>query len=89
MTIPAIFFGGAGGECISLEDKIIETLLKHVMLNLLVALHVLLAAKSFSANIAVVQGRCVAPLRDFSSYFDFGILEDKKSYLVNEKVVRF
>jgi hypothetical protein len=28
----------------------------------LVALHVLLAAKSFSANIAVVQGRCVAPL---------------------------
>ena len=88
MTIPAIFFGGAGGECISLEDKIIETLLKHVMLNLLVALHVLLAAKSFSANIAVVQGRCVAPLRDFS-YLDFVILEDKKSYLMNEKVVRF
>ena len=58
------------------------------MFNLLVALHVLLAAKSLSANIAVVQGRCVAPLRDFS-YFDFGILEDKKSYLVNEKVVRF
>ena len=58
------------------------------MLNLLVALHVLLAAKSFSANIAVVQGRCVAPLRDFS-YLNFEILEDKKSYLMNEKVVRF
>jgi len=28
----------------------------------LVALHVLLAAESFSTNIAVVKGRCVAPL---------------------------
>ena len=69
MTIPAIFFGGAGGECISLEDKIIETLLKHVMLNLLVALHVLLAAKSFSTNVAVVKGRRVAPLEEKSGYF--------------------
>ena len=55
MTIPAIFFGGAGGECISLEDKIIETLLKHVMLNLLVALHVLLAAETFSTDVAMVE----------------------------------
>ena len=39
------------------------------MFNLLVALHVLLAAKSLSTNIAVVKGGCVASLGENCGYF--------------------
>ena len=57
------------------------------MFNSLVALHVLLAPKSFSTNIAVVKGRRVAPLRGNGGYFQ--ILHWIINYLMNEKVVRF
>ena len=70
--MPAIFLGGAGGECISLKCK--DSWLQAQdwifdMFNLLVALHVLLAAKSLSTNIAVVKGGCVAPLWENCGYF--------------------
>ena len=39
------------------------------MFSLLVALHVLLAAKSLSTNIAVVKGGCVASLGENCGYF--------------------
>ena len=67
--MPAIFFGGAGGECISLQrisilkensfrrkKEIFEAL------DLLVALHVLLAAETFSTDVAMVEGGGVASL---------------------------
>ena len=70
--MPAIFLGGAGGECISLKCK--DSWLQAQdwifdMFSLLVALHVLLAAKSLSTNIAVVKGGCVAPLWENCGYF--------------------
>ena len=70
--MPAIFLGGAGGECISLKCK--DSWLQAQdwifdMFNLLVALHVLLAAKSLSTNIAVVKGGCVASLGENCGYF--------------------
>ena len=51
----------------NLDYKINDRILG--IFNLLVTLHVLLAAESFSTNIAVVKGRCVAPLGEKDGYF--------------------
>ena len=65
--MPAIFFGGAGGECISLQRiSILNSFRKRKeifeVLDLLVALHVLLAAETFSTDVAMVEGGGVASL---------------------------
>ena len=56
------------------------------MFDLLVTLHVLFAAESFSTNIAVVKGRCVAPLRRKDGYFQIlsliNIFKDKKLCII-------